>query len=74
MTARDALIIRVFAGWTVFVWVTRIKNILEDGDRDFAFKAVHVALAAVSVVLAVLAWRAVSRSRSRRGDRDRAGV
>lgn len=65
MTARDALIVRVFAGWTVFVWITRIKNILEDGDRDFAFKAVHVALAAVSVGLAVLAWRAVSRSRRR---------
>lgn len=67
MTARDALIVRVFAGWTLFVWLTRVKNILEDGERDFAFKAVHVALAAVSVALAVAAWRAVSRSRARAG-------
>lgn len=65
MSARDALIVRVFAGWTLFVWLTRIKNILEDGDRDFAFKAVHVILAAISVGLAVAAWRAVSRSRGR---------
>jgi len=67
VTARDALIIRMFAGWTLFVWLTRIKNILEDGDRDAAFKAVHVVLAAISVALAVAAWRAVSRSRARAG-------
>lgn len=64
MTARDGMIVRVFAAWTVFVWTTRIKNILQDADRDFAFKAVHVGLAAVSVALAVAAWRAVSRSRA----------
>lgn len=64
MSSRDALIVRVFAAWTVLVWGTRIKNIVEDGDRDFAFKAVHVALAAVSVVLAVAAWRAVARLRA----------
>lgn len=65
MTRRDAVIVRTFAGWTLFVWLTRIKNILEDGDRDFGFKAVHVGLAVVSVALAAAAWRAVSRSRAR---------
>ncbi|MGH9164170.1 MAG: hypothetical protein ACRDZW_01480 [Acidimicrobiales bacterium] len=67
MTSRDALVVRIFAGWTVFVWATRISNVLRDGERDFAFKAVHVGLAAVSVALAVAAWRAVARSRSRAG-------
>lgn len=57
--------VRIFAGWTVFVWATRISNVLRDEERNIAFKAVHVGLAAVSVALAVAAWRAVSRSRAK---------
>jgi hypothetical protein len=67
MSRRDALLLRAFAGWTIFIWATRILNILRDGDPDhgFGFKAVHVVLAAVSVAFAVAAIGAVGRSRRR---------
>lgn len=63
MNRRDALVLRAFAGWTLYVWVTRIWNIWRDGDRGFGFKAVHTVLAVVSVAFAVAAWRIVSRNR-----------
>ena len=63
MPKRDALVIRAFALWTVYVWGTRIWNVVGDDQRDFAFKAVHVALAAVSVTLAVATWFIVARNR-----------
>ena len=63
---RDPVILLAAAGWTLFVWLTRIGNILGD-DRSTAFKVVHVALAAVSVTFALLiaaiGWRAL-RDRS----------
>lgn len=62
MNRRDALVLRAFAAWTVYVWVTRIWNVWTD-DRSFGFKAVHTLLAVVSVAFAVLAWRIVSRIR-----------
>ena len=45
----------VFAGWTLFVWGTRISNILSDGDGG---PALVVALGLVLLALAV-AWHAV---------------
>ncbi len=65
MSRRDAFVLRAFAGWTVYVWVTRMWNIVRDGERDFAFKAVHMVLALVSVAFAVAAWSIVSRNRKR---------
>jgi hypothetical protein len=62
MNRREALVIRAFCGWTVFVWVTRIRNILGD-DHDFGFKAVHTLLALVSVAFAVLVWKVVGNVR-----------
>lgn len=51
------------AAWTLFVWLTRIGNILGD-DRSTSFKVVHVALAGVSVAFGLAvgwvglrAWR-----------------
>jgi hypothetical protein len=41
------------AAWTLYVWGTRIWNILGDPTRDFRFKAVHTLLALVSVAFAV---------------------
>ncbi len=62
--------LRVFAAWTVYVWGTRIWNVVGDEGRSFAFKAVHAALALVSVALAVASWVVVSRIRRRdRADR-----
>ena len=41
------------AAWTLYVWGTRIWNILGDPTRDFRFKAVHTLLALVSVAFGV---------------------
>ena len=65
MTRTDALILRTAAIWTVFVWVTRIRNILGDDTRSFGFKAVHTVLAIVSVAFAVAVWGVASRNRRR---------
>jgi hypothetical protein len=67
----DALILRTAAVWTVFVWVTRIRNVLGDDTpgHGFAFKAVHVVLAIVSVAFAVATWAVASRNRKRSRDR-----
>ena len=63
MRRRDVWILRAFALWTCWVWLTRIGNVLGDDERGFAFKAVHVALALVSVAFAVVTWRIAARSR-----------
>jgi uncharacterized membrane protein len=68
----DALILRTAAVWTVFIWVTRIRNILGDETRSAGFKAVHTVLAVVSVAFAVAIWAVASRNRRR--DRDRAAT
>lgn len=63
MTRRDALVLRAAAGWTLFIWLTRIGNILGDETRSSGFKAVHVALAGVSVAFAVAILWVASRGR-----------
>ncbi len=69
MSRRDAILLRAAAAWTLFIWVTRIRNILGDETRSTGFKAVHVALAVVSVAFAVAIWRVATRSRQRSRDR-----
>jgi peptidoglycan/LPS O-acetylase OafA/YrhL len=63
---RQARVVAVgaLAGWTIAVWVVRGIGILA-ADHDLGFKAVHTALAVVSIVLAVLAWRETRRQTSR---------
>ncbi len=65
MSRTDALILRTAAAWTVFIWVTRIRNILGDETRSTGFKAVHSLLALVSVAFAVAIWGVASRNRRR---------
>lgn len=65
MTRGQANLLRVFAIWTIWVWSTRIWNIWND-DQTTGFKAVHTALALVSVGLAIAALVVVSRVRRRR--------
>jgi hypothetical protein len=62
VTRRQALIVRAFAVWTVYVWVTRMWNILHDHTRGHGagFKAVHGTLAVISVAFAVAAWQVVT--------------
>jgi hypothetical protein len=62
---RQALVLRAFAAWTVWVWATRIWNVLGDDDRGIGFKLVHVVLALVSVAFAVATWGIVRRVRER---------
>jgi hypothetical protein len=64
VSRRAATVLLAAAAWTLFVWLTRISNILGDDDRSTAFKVVHVALAAVSVGfglavgwIGLVAWR-----------------
>jgi hypothetical protein len=64
MTKGQANLLRAFSLWTVFVWGTRIKNVF-DQDRDWKFVAVHVALAAVSVLFALGCWRVVTQNRGK---------
>lgn len=69
MTRRQALLLRVFSVWTIYVWLTRGWNIWNDHTKGHgaAFKAVHFVLAAISVALAVAAWRVVTAVRRRHG-------
>ena len=68
MSRTDALILRSAAAWTIFIWVTRIRNILGDETRTTGFKVVHSVLALVSVAFAVASLAVVSRNRRRARD------
>lgn len=60
----------VLAAWTVFVWTTRIRNVLGDDSLDGGAKAIRVALSLSFTVLAALVvWCAL-----RSGERLRAAV
>jgi NADH:ubiquinone oxidoreductase subunit K len=52
--------IRPLAAVTVGLWALRLPFVLVH-QHSAAFKLVHAALAVVSVVLAVAAWRAIAR-------------
>ena len=51
LSRRQAWLLVGAAAWTWYVWVTRIWNIVADPAHDFGFKAVHTALAIVSLAL-----------------------
>jgi hypothetical protein len=63
VTRNQAVVIRAFCLWTLFVWLNRVSNILRDDERDAAFKAVHSVLALVSVAFAIAVWIVVRRLR-----------
>ena len=66
MTRRQSVVLRAFAVWTVWVWGTRIWNIVGDDEHGTAFKVVHAVLALVSIAFAVATWRIVSAVARRR--------
>lgn len=49
-------IVYAFAAWTVFVWATRVRNIVEDQGSTFDLLAA-AALAALGVAVAGTAWK-----------------
>lgn len=64
MQLRTAVFLRAFAVWTIFVWLTRIKNVFGHGGA--AFIAVHVTLALISIAFAAGTF-AIVRGERRRG-------
>jgi hypothetical protein len=70
LRARSTLLLAA-AAWTIWIWVTRIWNIVGDPAHDAAFKAVHSLLALVSVAFGVAL--AVLGLRMRRDERLRSG-
>lgn len=71
LTGKQALLLRAFSGWTIYVWSTRIWNIWRDEARDVPFKAVHSVLALVSVSFAIAALVVVQRNRRTSADAGR---
>jgi hypothetical protein len=69
---RAAAFLYLFAGWTVFVWVVFIKNIVPDHKFSTGFKVVHISLAIVSIALAVVAFAVVRGVRHPRPEREKA--
>ena len=65
LSTRDRLWLRVTAIWTLFVWLVFTKNIVGDPKHSFGFKAVHVALAVVSIGLGAVVWAVASRGKAR---------
>ncbi|MDQ6796768.1 MAG: hypothetical protein M3011_01875 [Actinomycetota bacterium] len=69
MNKRDGIVLRVAAGWTVFVWGTFIRNIVKDTTHTTGFKVVHITLAVVSLGFAAAIWMIASRNRKQSADR-----
>ncbi len=63
MSKRDGIVLRVAAGWTVFVWATFIRNMLKDHTHATGFKVVHITLAVVSLGFAAAIWMVAARNR-----------
>jgi hypothetical protein len=63
MTRNQAILLRTFCIWTIWVWGTRVWNIVRDDEHEVGFKVVHSVLALVSVVLAVIGLVVVRRVR-----------
>ena len=55
--------LQAFAAWTIWVWGTRIWNVIGDDERTTGFKVVHIVLAVVSVAFAVATWMIARRNR-----------
>ena len=52
-TLRRSTLLLAAAAWTIWVWTTRIWNIVNDPAHDGAFKAVHSLLALVSIAFGI---------------------
>jgi len=59
----------------MFIWLTRISNILGDDERSTGFKIVHVVLAAISVAFALaIGWIGLRALRPATGGQEHDGV
>lgn len=63
MSKRDTWLLRAAALWTIFVWVTFVRNQISDDTQTVGFKVVHFGLAAVSIAFGLVIWRVAGRNR-----------
>jgi hypothetical protein len=74
MSRRAAKVLVAACIWTLYVWVTRMWNILQDDEHDAAFKTVHGVLAVISVAfgiaVGVIGWRALRAGKAKVDDRE----
>ena len=61
MTARPRLPFTLLAGWTLFVWLTRVRNVVGDDDLGTGGRVAGLALSASFVVLAALVLTGLGR-------------
>jgi hypothetical protein len=61
MSRRAANVLIAACVWTLYVWITRMWNIVQDNDHGTGFKVVHGALAVISVAfgiaVGIIGWR-----------------
>lgn len=70
MSRGQSRLLLAAAGWTLYVWVTRVF-ILAGQDASTAFKVAHFTLAGISIAFGLaVGW--IGLSHLRRGRRDRA--
>jgi hypothetical protein len=71
MTRRVSILLLAAAGWTLFIWVTRLVNMAGE-DRSVGFYVVHGALAVISIAfglaIGVVGWRTLREGSA--GSRD----
>jgi len=65
MTRTQAIILRAAAIWTLYIWLTRIWNIVGDPAHSTEFKLIHSGLALVSVAFALAILVVTSQVRKR---------
>lgn len=67
MTRRETWVLRGFALWVTYEWVTLLWNVWHDHSQGhgLGFKMVHTVLAVVTIAFAGLAWRVIDRVRRR---------
>jgi hypothetical protein len=65
LSKRAAWVLLAAAGWTFFVWITFIRNIVGQDDRSTGFKVVHIVLAVISIAfgaaITVIAYRGLKQ-------------
>jgi cytochrome bd-type quinol oxidase subunit 1 len=71
VSRRAAKVLLAAAAWTLYVWITRMWNILQD-DHSVGFKVVHAVLAVVSIgfgiAVGVIGWRALRSGKAQVSD------
>jgi hypothetical protein len=60
---RGRMVIWALIGWTIFLWVSRLRNVLTNDDLTSTGRAVRIGVVVVFVVLAAWALTGLRRGR-----------